>query len=75
MDIVWVLSLPSFLLLEIFLVWNPCFVVLCSGKREEKGLRFWIPKNCTGEACFGKLKILLYTLLRRPMVYHIYKRR
>lgn len=47
MDIVWVLSLPSFLLLEIFLVWNPVFVVLYSGKREEEGLRLWIKKKTT----------------------------
>lgn len=36
MGIVWILSLPSFLLLEIFLVWNPVSVVLYSGKKERK---------------------------------------
>lgn len=75
MGIVWVLSLPCFLLLEIFMVWNPVSVCCTVEKQRKRASDSGFQTNRSGEAWLGKLKICWYTLFLRPVcIPYMWKR-
>lgn len=61
-----------FLLLEIFMVWNPVSVVFYSGKTEEKGLRLWISNKLKWGSLTWKAKNMLVHIVSEAFLNSMY---